>query len=62
MDPNVTPILQPFTTEWAALLQLKRFSPRTARWLIGRGATAYSRRSPPSSYSCYRFCTATQSG
>jgi hypothetical protein len=37
----------------------KRFSPRAARWGISRGATGCSRRLPPSSYSCYRFCMAT---
>jgi hypothetical protein len=59
MVPHVTTILQRFTTEWAALLQPERFSPRAARWVISRGATGCARRSPPSRYSCCRFCMAT---
>ena len=59
MVANVTAMLSRFTREWATLLQPEAILGCAARSGIPHGATACSRRSPPCSSSCCRFCMAT---
>ena len=59
MVPHISTILQRFTGEWAMLLPPEAILQCAGRLGIPLGATACSRRSPPCSSSCGRFCTAT---
>jgi hypothetical protein len=59
MVPHITTILPRFTGEWALLRQPKAILGVCRESGIPPGAIACSRRSPPCSSSCGRFCMVT---